>query len=75
MKNQQEKNQLNKWIYFSQAGLQMAITIGVCSFLGVWLDSKLPNDYSLCTVVCSLLGVAGAIYTIIKKAIEMSKEP
>ena len=75
MKNQQEKNQLNKWIYFSQAGLQMAITIGVCSFFGVWLDSKLPNDYSLSTIVCSLLGVAGAIYTIIKKAIEMSKEP
>ena len=75
MKNQQEKNQLNKWIYFSQAGLQMAITIGVCSFFGVWLDSKLPNDYSLFTIVCSLLGVAGAIYTIIKKAIEMSKEP
>lgn len=68
------KNHLNKWIYFSQAGLQMAITIAVCSFFGVWLDTKLPNDYSLCTVVCSLVGVIGAMYTIIRKAQQMTDE-
>ena len=55
------KNHLNKWIYFSQAGLQMAITIAVCSFFGVWLDTK-------------LVGVIGAMYSIIRKAQQMTDE-
>lgn len=52
----------------------MAITIAVCSFFGVWLDTELPNDYSLCTVVCSLVGVIGAMYSIIRKAQQMTDE-
>lgn len=52
----------------------MAITIAVCSFFGVWLDTKLPNNYSLCTVVCSLVGVIGAMYSIIRKAQQMTDE-
>ncbi|MGP1478240.1 MAG: AtpZ/AtpI family protein [Capnocytophaga sp.] len=67
-------NPLNKWVYFSQAGLQMAIQIAICSYFGVWLDQKFPNPYSLCTVGCSLFGVFAAMYTIIKKAQQMNDE-
>ncbi|MEB3016730.1 AtpZ/AtpI family protein [Capnocytophaga ochracea] len=71
---QPKNNHLNKWITFSQIGLQMAITIAICSFFGVWLDGKFPNEYSLWTVVCSLFGVFGAMYSVIKKAQQMSDE-
>ncbi|SFO22013.1 Putative F0F1-ATPase subunit Ca2+/Mg2+ transporter [Capnocytophaga haemolytica] len=64
----QSKNQLNKWVEFTQVGLQMAVTIVICSYAGVWLDGKFPNQYSLCTVICSLFGVFVAMYTVIKKA-------
>ena len=52
----------------------MAITIAICSFFGIWLDGKFPNKYSLWTVVCSLFGVFGAMYSVIKKAQQMSDE-
>ncbi|ATA67928.1 hypothetical protein CGC48_04335 [Capnocytophaga cynodegmi] len=64
--------QLNKWIKFSQAGLQMAITIAICVFLGDWLDRKFPNLYPLFTVVLSLLGVFVAIYSVIRQVMNMS---
>lgn len=64
--------QTNKWIKFSQAGLQMAVTIVVCSLAGNWLDGKYPNLYPLFTVTLSLLGVFVAVYTIIRQAINMS---
>ncbi|WP_041991884.1 AtpZ/AtpI family protein [Capnocytophaga cynodegmi] len=64
--------QLNKWIKFSQMGLQMAIVIAICVFLGDWLDGKFPNLYPLFTVVLSLLGVFVAIYSVIRRVMNMS---
>nr|WP_314560791.1 AtpZ/AtpI family protein [uncultured Capnocytophaga sp.] len=72
--NQSPKKQLNNWIYFSQAGLQMAATIAICTYLGVWLDQQYPNKHSLFTIGCALFGVFAALYTIIRKALKMNKD-
>ncbi|MDO5104282.1 AtpZ/AtpI family protein [Capnocytophaga sp.] len=67
--------QLNKWIKFSQAGVQMAATIAICALAGNWLDGKFPELYPLFTVVLSLFGVFAAMYTIIRQAMNMSDKP
>lgn len=72
MKNKLPTKQLNKWIKFSQAGVQMAATIAVCALAGNWLDGKFPELHPLFTVVLSLFGVFAAMYTIIRQAMNMS---
>lgn len=71
---QPSKKPLNKWIYFSQAALQMGVTIGICAYLGAWLDKLYPNKHSLFTVSCTLIGVFAGMYTIIKKALKMNND-
>ncbi|MDO4228879.1 MAG: AtpZ/AtpI family protein [Capnocytophaga sp.] len=70
--NKLPTKQLSKWLKFSQAGLQMAVTIAICAFLGDWLDTKFPNSYSLFTVVLSLFGVLVAMYVVIRQVMNMS---
>lgn len=71
---QKPKKQLNNYIKFTTIAFQMIATIGLLSFVGWWLDSKFPNDYSAYTVIFSLLGVFLAIYQVIKQVIGMSKD-
>ena len=33
------KNNLNNWVKFSQVGLQMAVTIAICAYLGYLLEA------------------------------------
>lgn len=75
MKKQQlPTKQLSKWVQFSQAGLQMAVTIAVFTFLGVWLDDEFQGVAPLFTVILSLVGVFVAMYSVIRQVINMSKE-
>ncbi|WAC01109.1 AtpZ/AtpI family protein [Lacinutrix neustonica] len=71
---QKPKKQLNNYIKFTTIAFQMIATIGLLSFVGWWLDSKFPNEYSAYTVIFSLLGVILAIYQVIKQVIGMSKD-
>lgn len=73
MDNQPDKP-FNKYIYFSSIVFQMAITITIAAFVGQWLDEKYPNEYSLFTVILTLLAVLGSLYLVIKRVILMSKE-
>ncbi|MGJ5642974.1 AtpZ/AtpI family protein [Formosa sp. S-31] len=68
------KKQLNNYIKFSTMAFQMVAIIGVLTYLGVWLDDKYPNEYSMFTIIFSLLGVTGAIYMIIKQVTNLNKE-
>ncbi|ATA74939.1 MULTISPECIES: AtpZ/AtpI family protein [Capnocytophaga] len=74
MKNRLPTKQLNKWIRFSQTGLQMAVTIVACCFLGVWLDEKYVSLQPLFTVLFSLLGVFVAIYSVIRQVKNFSED-
>lgn len=62
------------YIVFSGIAIQMGITIAVFTLLGIWLDQKVINNHSIFTVIFSLLGVFGALYSVIKQVIKFSKE-
>lgn len=66
------KGKLDTWIKFSNIGLQMAIIIGLMAYLGVWLDGKYPNKYSVYTIVFSLFGVFAALYNVFRQVKNMN---
>ena len=52
----------------------MVAIIGVGSYGGVKLDEAYPNEYSIFTIICSLISVAIALYFVIKQASEFSNK-
>lgn len=55
----------NNFGKFAGLGMQMLATIGLCTWLGLWLDGR----YQLSpwgTVVLTLLGVFAAMYQVIR---------
>lgn len=73
-KNQQDpKKQLDNYIKFSGIAFQMIAVICLFAFFGVWLDGKFSNNFSLYTLIFSLLGVGLAMYFVIKQVTNMNK--
>ncbi|WP_275044206.1 AtpZ/AtpI family protein [Lacinutrix mariniflava] len=68
------KKQLSNYVKFTTIAFQMIATIGLLTLFGIWLDSKFPNNYSLYTVIFSLLGVLFSMYQVIKKVTSMNNE-
>ena len=62
----------NKWIRFSNIGLQMGIIIGLCIYFGMWLDGKFPNEYTIGTICFSLFGVFAALYNVWRQVGKMN---
>lgn len=67
-----EKAPANKWIKYTGIGFQMLATIGLGAFGGMALDKKL-NTSVIFTVTLSLLGVAIAMYLVIKDFLKPKK--
>jgi ATP synthase protein I len=77
MKNKPDEKEdsgkiLKEYAPFIGLGLQLAITVVVLVFLGVWLDDKFDTKPWL-TVICSFLGVFAALYNFIKTVIKSGK--
>lgn len=72
--SQNPKKPFRNYVVFSGIAVQMGITIAIFTFIGIWLDKKINNEYSIFTVVFSLLGVVGSLYLTIKQVIGFSKE-
>jgi ATP synthase protein I len=53
-------------------GLQLALTVLVMVFLGIWLDEKF-NTKPWLMVVCSFLGIFAALYSFIKMVLKSNK--
>jgi ATP synthase protein I len=53
-------------------GMQLAITVTVMVFLGIWLDEKF-NLSPILTVVFAMLGVFAGMYNFIKSVINSGK--
>lgn len=53
-------------------GLQLAITVTVMVFLGIWLDEKFELSPVL-TIVFAMLGVSAGMYNFIKSVINSGK--
>jgi len=75
MPNQTKKEPPNnKYLEFVNIAIQMGIIIAGGVFLGIWLDSKYPNNFSGFTIGISLLGVFIALYQVIRRVSKMSKD-
>lgn len=68
--NQQRKN-LNNWVKFSQIGIQMAVIIVLCTYLGTYLDEKFLSISPWGTVLGALFGVFASLYIVIKQVNQM----
>ncbi len=60
------KNKEN-WLIFAQMGIQMALTIGLGTWAGYWLDGQMANKNPIATVVLSLLSIAVSLYNVIRQ--------
>lgn len=59
----------NSWVNYVGLGLQLAATVTIMIFIGVWLDGKF-NTKPILTVVFSFLGVASGLYNFIKTVLK-----
>ncbi len=72
--NQRPKKPFRNYIVFSGIAFQMGVTIAIFTYVGLWLDKKFPNNHRIFTVIFSLLGVIGALYSTIKQVINFSEK-
>jgi ATP synthase protein I len=81
MKNQGENNSNSKksennnssgWTQYLGLGTELAATVGVMTYIGVWLDGKFKTD-PIFTIICSFLGIAGGLYNFIKTVLKTDK--
>ena len=65
---------LNQYARFSGIAIQMGVIIGFSAWGGQKLDEHFNLSKPYLTIVCSLLGVAFALYLIIREVIKMGKD-
>jgi ATP synthase protein I len=54
-------------------GFQLAATVALMVFIGIWLDKKTGQD-PLFTLIFSFLGVGAGLYNFIRTVIDLSKK-
>lgn len=64
-----DDNQDNSWLNYLGLGLQLAATVTIMVFIGVWLDGKFKTEPIL-TVVFSFLGIVSGLYNFIKTVLK-----
>ena len=64
---------LNQYARFSGIAIQMGVIIGFSAWGGQKLDEYFLMNKPYLTIVCSLSGVAFALYLIIREVIKMGK--
>lgn len=72
-KKDDQKNPLKNFAIFSGIAIQMGVTIFLFAWLGRWLDDTYNDGNKLYLIVSTLLGVAIAIYVVIKQLNQMQK--
>lgn len=73
MTKNSNKKPLKKLIKFSGIAIQMGLTIYLGNKLGEWLDSKYINKHQTYTKLFTLIAVFGSMFSIIKQAVNLSK--
>ena len=74
--NQDKLNSINK-VYkeigpYIGLGMQLAVTVTVMVFLGIWLDEKFKLAPVL-TIIFAFLGVFAGLYNFIKSVLKSGK--
>lgn len=64
-----DENSDNSWVEYLGLGTQLAASVVIMVFIGVWLDKKF-NTEPILTLVFSFVGVIGGLYNFIKAVIK-----
>ena len=54
-------------------GLQLAVTVTIMVFVGIWLDENF-NSKPILIIVCSIFGIFAGMYNFIKTVLKSSKK-
>lgn len=73
MEKDPNKKQNNKWIALINIPFQMGVIIFLFSYLGTWLDENHPSQKIYYNKVLVMVGVAIALYNVIRQVNEINK--
>ncbi|SHG51343.1 AtpZ/AtpI family protein [Flavobacterium defluvii] len=73
MEKDPNKKQNNKWIALINIPIQMGVIIFLFSYLGTWLDENHPSEKIYYNKVLVMVGVALALYNVIRQVNEINK--
>ncbi|MBE8724893.1 AtpZ/AtpI family protein [Flavobacterium hungaricum] len=73
MEKQPNKNQRNKWIALINIPIQMGVIIFLFAYLGSWLDENHPSEKVYYNKILVMVGVAIALYNVIRQVNEINK--
>ena len=65
-KNDAKRRPPNDFLRYSGMATKMGVVIGAAVFGGIKLDERTASDFPTWTLILSMLGVAAAIYFVIK---------
>lgn len=67
------KKRANKWLALINIPIQMGAIIFLFSYLGDWLDQSHPNPKVYYSKILVMVGVALALYNVIRQVNEINK--
>ena len=73
MEKEPNRKQRNKWIALINIPIQMGVIIFVFSYFGSWLDENHASTKIYYNKVLVMVGVALALYNVIRQVNEINK--
>lgn len=73
MDKKPNKKQAAKWLSLINIPIQMGVIIFLFSYLGDWLDENHPNPKVYYNKILVMVGVALALYNVIRQVNEINK--
>lgn len=73
MDNNPNKKRANKWLQLINIPIQMGAIIFLFSYLGDWLDENHPHPKVYYSKILIMIGVALALYNVIRQVNEINK--
>jgi predicted MFS family arabinose efflux permease len=67
------KRQASKWLSLINIPIQMGAIIFLFSYFGEWLDEKYPSPKVYYNKILVMIGVALALYNVIRQVNEINK--
>lgn len=60
-------NSVRRWAMLSAIGIEMGVIIYLFVKLGMWLDQMYNPNGKAYTVICTLIGVGGSLFLVVKQ--------
>lgn len=73
-RKQKRNSKISGYARFSGIAFQMIVIILLGTYGGMKLDERYPNEYSVFTIICSLLAVGISMYFVIKQVNDFSRK-